>query len=124
MTRLPTGKPILPFTPTEDENHNPTICRVCARRALGIGIGAPKQDPGYLCGECVLLIEELRQVRRMDQYELQALDGAVDAVGEYIATHGVTDLQFYDELMQRMLVKAAVQGFGDRLRRLLKEAPF
>lgn len=128
MTAIPSTKPILPFTPTEDEHGNPSICRCCGRRAIGIGIGLgrPKDDPGYLCGECVLLIEELRKVRRLDVYEMKALDAGVEAVGEYIATHGITDLSFFDELMQRMLVKAAWVGCADGLRKLVKEgsAPF
>lgn len=125
MTKLPTGRPILPFTPTQDETGQPTVCHCCGRRAIGIGI-APKGDPAYVCGECILLVEELRKVRRLDLYELAALDGAVDAMGDYINEKGLTDLQFYDELDQRLLAKAAVMGFADRLRKLLRDgsAPF
>jgi hypothetical protein len=131
MTKLSTreqqlAKPIIPFTPTVDERGQPTICHCCGRRAIGIGI-TPKGDPGYLCGECILLVEELRKVRRMDLYELAALDGAVDAMGDYIESKGnLTDLAHYDELDQRLLAKAAVMGFADRLRKLLREgaAPF
>jgi hypothetical protein len=126
MSKIPTGKPILPFSPTVDENHNPTVCHCCGRRAIGIGIGAPKQDPQYVCGECVLLVEELRKVRRLDVYELAALDGGIDAVGEYIAAKGISDLAYFDELDQKLLVKAAWMGCVDRLRQLLREgsAPF
>jgi hypothetical protein len=125
MSKIPTGKPIIPFSPTVDDTGQPTVCHCCGRRAIGIGIGAPKQDPAYVCGECVLLVEELRKVRRLDVYELAALDGAVDAMGDYINAKGLTDLQYYDELDQRLLAKAAVMGFADRLRKLLREeAPF
>ncbi|NZD50522.1 hypothetical protein [Rhizobium leguminosarum] len=125
MTKLP-GKPILPIHPTVDETGQPTVCNCCGRRAWGIGIGKGNGDPQYLCGECVLLVEELRKVRRWDVYELQALDGAVDEMGNYIEERGLTDLQYYDELDQRMLAKSAVVGFIDRLRQLVRDgaAPF
>lgn len=125
MTPLPTGKPILPFTPTVEDTGQPTVCHCCGRRAIGIGM-AQKGDPQYVCGECILLVEELRKVRRLDLYELAALDGGVDAVGEYIAQKGITDLAFMDELDQRLIVKAAWMGSVDRLRKLLREgsAPF
>lgn len=125
MTRLP-GKPILPIQPTADEHGNPTVCRCCGRRAIGIGIGLerPKDDPGYLCGECVLLIEELRKVRRLDVYELEALDAGVEAVGDYLATVGLYDLSLMDELQRRMIVKSAWAGCADGLRRALRSAPF
>lgn len=128
MTKITLTKPITPFSPTQDDHGKPTICRVCARRAVGIGIGFAHQgdkDAGFLCGECVLLIEELRKVRRLDVYELRALDFGVEAVGDYIATHGITDLSHFDELMQRMLVKSAWAGCADGLRKLVRdEAPF
>jgi hypothetical protein len=132
MTKLPTreqqlAKPILPMTPTIDEQGQPTVCHCCGRRSIGIGVGGPKGDPQYVCGECILLVEELRKVRRMDIYELAALDGAVDAMGDYIESKGnLTDLAHYDELDQRLLAKAAVMGFADRLRKLLRDgvSPF
>jgi hypothetical protein len=131
MAAIPTreqqlAKAMLPMKPTVDDQGNPTICHCCGRRSIGIGLGGPKQDPQYVCGECVLLVEELRKVRRLDVYELAALDGAVDAMGDYINAKGLTDLQFYDELDQRLLAKAAVMGFADRLRKLLRDgaAPF
>lgn len=120
------GPAILPFTPTVDDNHNPTVCHCCGRRAIGIGMGAGKGDPQYVCGECVLLVEELRKVRRMDIYEIAALDGGIDAAGEFIDAKGITDLQYFDELDQRLFVKAIWMGCADRLRKLLREgsAPF
>ena len=136
MTAIPKGPTrataaAYPMSPTVDANENPTCCNICGRRAWSIGVGTnnPKEkltgDPRYLCGECILLVENLRRVKRWDVYELKALDFAVEAVGEYIETHGITDLQFYDELQQRMLCKAAIQGFGDGIRRLVAdEAPF
>lgn len=112
------------FTPTSLPSGQPTTCRCCGRHARGIGVGTGK-DPGYLCGECILLVEEISRVRRMDPYELQALDGGVDAVGEYIESlGGKTELADFDELEQRMLVKAAWQGCADRLRALIKKGDF
>lgn len=127
MTKLP-GPQILPATPTEDEHGNPTLCRVCSMRAMGIGVGfTSKQDkdPGYLCVECAVLIETIRGMRRMDLYELKALDGCIDAVGEFLNERGITDLALLDELDAKMLCKRVVIAFGDTLRRLLRsEAPF
>lgn len=179
--KLP-GKPILPITPTADEHGNPTICRCCPRRAIGAGVGLTSRhdsDPGFLCSECLMLIETIKTVRRFDVYELHALDAAVEAVSEYrkqfgfqfphatrdqnaltagmdagggwLAERGVSDLSTlseeqvldfvkaifsgclaglaevdnFDELDGRMMVKAAITGFGDGLRKLLREeAPF
>ncbi|MDO3431168.1 DUF6511 domain-containing protein [Rhizobium sp. CBN3] len=113
------------FTPTATAEGQPTTCRCCGRHAIGMGISRMAKstdDPGYLCGECILLIEEIKRVRRMDPYELAALDGGVDAVGEYIdSIGGLTELAEFDELQQRMLVKAAWQGCADRLRELIRK---
>lgn len=126
MAAIPLNKPLLPITPTQDATGQPTVCHCCGRRAWGIGMNKAKGDPQYLCGECVLLIEDLRKVRRWDVYELQALDGAVEEMGNFIEEKGLTDLAFYDELDQRLLAKSAVVGFVDRLRQLVREgaAPF
>lgn len=71
-----------------------------------------------------MAIDDYKKIRRLDDYELAALDGGVEAVGEWIETHGVTDLAHFDELMQRMMVKAAWEGCARRLREALKSAPF
>lgn len=128
MTPIP-GKPILPIQPTADEHHNPTLCRICSMRAFGIGVSNMRKttdDPGYLCVECAVLVEAVRSMRRFDVYELKALDGCVDAVGDFITERGAgTDLAYFDELDQRMLCKRVVMAFGDTLRRLLREeSPF
>lgn len=127
MAALP-GKPILPITPTVDENHNPTVCRICSMRAIGVGVGFTSRgdkDPGYLCIECTALVETVRSMRRFDVYELKALHGCMDAVGEFLDERGVTDLALLDELDALMLCKRVVMAFGDTLRRLLREeSPF
>lgn len=101
----------------------PLTCHCCQRHAVGLGIGQPLR---WLCKECADIAEHIKRVRRMDPYELIALDGGVDAVGEYLGQIGKTDLAEMDELEARMLVKAAWEGSGRRLRKLLieGEAPF
>jgi hypothetical protein len=82
-------------------------------------------DPRWLCGECAPLVSAIRSIRRFDTYELKAIDGCVEAVGEFLTERGVTDLALLDELDARMLCKRVVIAFGDTLRRLLRsEAPF
>lgn len=126
MAAIPGKKSVTPFTPTVADNGDPATCFCCGMRAVGIGINANQKDPGYLCKRCIVAIDDYKKIRRLDDYELKALDGGVDAVGDWIAEHGVTDLAHYDELMQRMLVKAAWEGAARRLRELISsgEAPF
>lgn len=104
-------------------------CHVCQRHAIGVGVQhntSNRNEPiRWLCRECADIAMHIRSVRRMDPYELQALDGGVDAVGAYLGTIGKTDLAEMDELEARLLVKAAWSGCGDRLRKVLREgAPF
>ncbi|MCW8279882.1 hypothetical protein G6L34_08670 [Agrobacterium tumefaciens] len=123
MTKLPTTP--RQHTPTVDADHNPTTCFVCGMHAFGIGVNPnPKHDPHYICRRCAVGIDNYKKIDRLDDYELRALDAGVDAVGEYIAEHGVTDLAHFDELMQRMMVKAAWEGCARGLRAALSEAPF
>lgn len=125
MTKLPTGRPVLPFTPTVDAAGDPTTCFCCGMRAVALGINHAKGDPQYLCRRCIVAIDDYKKIKGLDAYELAALDGGVDAVGEWIAERGIgTELAHYDELDQRMLVKAAWEGCARRLRELLKDAPF
>ncbi|MBY5553739.1 hypothetical protein J0664_05990 [Rhizobium leguminosarum] len=125
MTKLPTGKPIIPFTPTADPAGDPTTCFCCGMRAVALGINPKPGDPQYLCRRCIVAIDDYKKIRRLDEFELDALDGGVDAVGEYIEQRGLgPDLSLYDELDQRMLVKAAWEGCARGLRAALKEAPF
>lgn len=103
----------------------PLTCHCCQRRAVGIGVGDAR-NPKWLCQECVDIVGHIARARRLDPYELKALDGGVDAVGEYLQQLGKTDLAEMDELEARLLVKAAWEGSGKRLRKLLieSEAPF
>lgn len=126
MTPLPLGKPVLPITPTAEETGAPTCCKACGRVAMGIGRSSSRdKDPGFLCKGCLVAVSELSKFDRLSLFELKALDAGVDAVGEWIEHNGgVTDLQYYDDLMQRMLVKAAWEGCIRGVREALKEAPF
>jgi hypothetical protein len=101
-------------------------CHVCQRHAIGVGVqDSPRDAVRWLCRECADIAMHIRSAKRMDPYELQALDGGVDAVGAYLKQLGKTDLAEMDELEARMLVKVAWQGSGDRLRKALREGtPF
>lgn len=110
-------------------NGDPTTCHVCSRHAVGVGLGLTSRtdkDPRYLCGECVLLIERIREVRRFDPYELKALESVDEIAGEYCGSLGQTDMAEMSEEERRLLWRTVVQGFGDGLRRLISEgsAPF
>ncbi|ASV83023.1 hypothetical protein CES85_5850 (plasmid) [Ochrobactrum quorumnocens] len=79
---------------------------------------------GWLCKECADIAEHIRSRRRLDPYELRALDTGVEAVGAFLGSIGKTDLADCDELEARMLVKAAWGGCGRGMREALKDAPF
>ena len=68
-----------------------------------------------------MLAEEIQSIKRLDPYEIKALDGGVDAVGEYLSEIGKTELSEFDELERAMMIKAAVLGYGKRLRALIRE---
>ncbi|MBB4235064.1 DUF6511 domain-containing protein [Rhizobium esperanzae] len=121
-----TTMPKTAFTPTVDAAGDPTTCFCCGMRAVALGVNPnPKGDPQYLCRRCIVAIDDYKKIRRLDDYELAALDGGVDAVGEWIAERGIgTELSVYDELDQRMLVKAAWEGCARALRAALASAPF
>jgi len=100
------------------------ICHVCFRHASGIGVQEGKEPIRWLCKECADIAEHIRSSRRLDPYELRALDAGVEAVGEFLQSIQKTDLAECDELEARMLVKAAWEGCGRGMRESLKEAPF
>lgn len=129
MTKLP-GEPIVPFGPTQDENGSPTLCKCCGMLAIGVGRSDPNDrrrppDPGFMCKPCMVSIGDLRKLDRVSLYEVKALESGVEAVGEWISANGgITELAHYDELMQKMLVRAAWEGCARGVREALKEAPF
>ncbi|PWU76189.1 hypothetical protein DK867_02645 [Ochrobactrum sp. POC9] len=100
------------------------ICHICARHAVGLGVQADREPIRWLCKECADIAEHIRHRRRLDPYELRALDTGVEAVGSYLQELGKTDLKEMDELEARMLVKAAWEGCGRGMRSALSEAPF
>ncbi|PKA40434.1 hypothetical protein CWR43_28045 [Rhizobium sullae] len=127
MTKLPTGRPIVPFTPTVDPQGDPTCCFCCGMRAVALGVSPqPKGDPQYLCKRCIVAIDDYKRIRRLDEFELRALDAGVEAIGEWIQERGLwgVALDDYDELDRRMLAKAAWEGCARGLRESLKGAPF
>lgn len=118
----------MPFEPTGvgGAGDIPAVCWCCGQHAVGTGIGEKKFNRGdfrWLCTECIPLIENLKQTAfaRLDILELEALNGGVDAVGDYLEQIGITDLALMDELDARLIVKAAWQGSVKRLRQLVKE---
>lgn len=119
------AKPILPITPTMDENGAPTTCKACGQIAFGIGRHSPgAKDPGFLCKPCIVATGDLTKLDRLSLYELKALDAGVESVGEYLTEKGITDLALMDELDARMIVKAAWEGCARGVREALREAPF
>lgn len=117
----------MPFEPTYVD-HTPAVCGCCGKHAVGIGIGQFKrgdEDPRYLCGECVLIAEYIKQVRNWDAYETQAVHGGVDAAGPLVEQFG-TDLSEWDEGQVRQFCATVWRGCADRLRELIRNgsAPF
>ena len=100
------------------------ICHVCFRHAVGLGVQEGTEPIRWLCKECADIAEHIRTRRRLDPYELRALDTGVEAVGKFLQSIQKTDLAECDELEARMLVKAAWEGCGRGMREALKEAPF
>ena len=103
---------------------HPELCWVCQRHAAGLGVQADREPIRWLCKECADIAEHIRHRRRLDSYELRALDTGVEAVGEYLQSIQKTDLKEMDELEARQLVKAAWEGCARGERAALTEAPF
>lgn len=118
----------MPFEPTgaNRDGDVPGVCWCCGQRATGVGIGEKKWGRGdfrWICEDCVPIIDRLKETSyaRLDILELEALNGGVDAVGDYLETKGMTDLAHMDMLDARLIVKAAWQGSVKRLRELIRE---
>lgn len=112
-----------------DYSMDPTTC-ICGRHAISVGVQQYSQPIQYLCRECLLVAEDIKLIvadpKRLSIYESMAIEGGVNAVGEYLSGLGKYDLSTFDELEQRKLVEVAHMGCADELRRLIKdgEAPF
>lgn len=105
--------------------HDPTTCWLCQRRACGLGIGN-ERDPRWLCEECALLAEDIRRVKNFDAYETKALEDAGADGGAYLEGIHKTDLADLSEGEYSEFVMMVIKGFGDSLRRQIRErrAPF
>ncbi len=118
----------MPFEPSGvgHQGSEPGICWLCGHQASGVGVGQPKFGKGdykWLCEECIPIAENVKAtaLHKLKILELEALQGGVDAVGDYLQTRGFTDLAHADELDCRLIVKAAWEGSARRLRELISE---
>jgi hypothetical protein len=110
---------------TQSQPHT-EVCAFCkSRRAIGVGISA-RGDNRWFCAECAPLAEFIKTVRLFDPYERKALDGVDDVAGAFCAGLGKTDMSEMTAEERGMLWRRVVQGFGDEVRRLLRdgEAPW
>lgn len=106
--------------------HDPAECSVCQRRAIGIGLQKFKEAPRWLCAECALIADHIRDVRRFDPYENRAIEMVDEKAGEFCAGLGKTDMAEMEESERLLLWRQVVQVFGDSIRQLIRagEAPF
>ena len=108
--------------------NTPDACAICGRQATGAGIaGTRKGEPWkWLCTECLLIVNQIKEVRRLKPYEEKALHGGMAAAGSFLEDLGKTDLSSFEEEEALMLVDAIWKGCADEIRRLIKEgeAPF
>jgi len=106
-------------------NHEPDTCFVCQRHATGLGVGDAR-NPRWLCQECSLIAEQIRSTKRLDMFEVNALEGGLEAVGEYLDEIGKYDLSTFTDIEARMLVKRAWLAVGNSIRKQIREhrAPF
>jgi hypothetical protein len=114
MTQEPTHTPL--------PEAIPTCCYLCGRRAGGGGIGSLRKDGDFrfLCDECVMLAHQIRSIRNFDHYETLAVTETVGRVEPLIAANG-TDLAEWTPEQAEEFVAAVVLGFGDSIRRLVRE---
>ncbi|TIN83118.1 DUF6511 domain-containing protein [Mesorhizobium sp.] len=113
------------MTTARQTTDDPDACHVCGRHAIGIGVGK-HPDNRWLCAECLPILEYVRSVRRLDAYEIKAIEMAGEKAGELLDGFGKTDLAEMDEGEWRQFCKTMCLGFGDSMRKLIREneAPF
>lgn len=114
-----------------------TACHHCFRMSCGIAYrdGEKRWSPlRFVCEKCAAELDmmmrlggleaalKLSDVRDFDRIEIKALEGGVDAVAKFLHDRGVTDLEKLEPIDARMIVKYAVEGFGNELRYLAKKA--
>lgn len=117
------------FRPTVNSDREPTTCFCCGRRAICSGIGSFKSDPRYLCMECLMIsdaiLDAVKNTRRFEGFESVAIDMAGERAGAYLDQLGKTDLATLDPDEWHTFLKVVVLGFGDSLRKVIKDGvPF
>ena len=106
--------------------HDPADCHVCGMHATGIGLsGRRPEDTRWLCVECALIVDRVRDVRRMDPYELKARAGGMEAAGPLVEEWG-SDLGEWSEEQVLRFCGTVWKGCADRIRELIRQgdAPF
>lgn len=104
-----------------EEPFNDTACGHCSRMSSGLAYrdGTDRWSPlVYVCKPCSEFMMELRDVRDLERIERDALPGGVALVAKYLAHINCTNLDDMTEEDALMIVKYAVEGFGDEIRRL------
>jgi len=111
------------FTPTHagDPTKTPACCHICGRHALGVGVGSDRGDPKWLCAECVQIMEQIRNTRRFDPYEIDAVKAAGETAGEYLDGIDKTDLAELSEDEWRTFCRTLIDAFGVSMRKLIRE---
>lgn len=107
--------------------HTPADCHVCGMHAQGVGFEPKRkgEEPRWLCGECLLIIEDIRRMKRPDPYELKARAGGMEAAGPLVEQWG-SDLGEWDEEQVLQFCGTIWKGCAAEMRRLIREgeAPF
>ncbi|MBZ9888102.1 hypothetical protein LB559_09135 [Mesorhizobium sp. BR1-1-3] len=103
--------------------HDPSSCHVCQRHAIGVGLEPQRkgEPPRYLCAQCLDILEYVHSVRRMDPYEVKAIALVDDLAGEFCGALEKTDMAEMSDEERRALWKCVVVGFGDSIRKLVRE---
>ena len=105
-------------------DHDPTTC-ICGRHAIGIGISNRNDPPTWLCHECSLMVDTIKNIRRIGPYEIKARAGGMEAAGPLVERNG-SDLAEWSEEQVLEFCGVVWRGVSDRIRELVRndEAPF
>lgn len=103
-------------------------CWCCRRRDDGIGHFIEKPVPKFVwsCRDHIHLIGEALKMKDWDYREGRAAEDALTDIKAYLDKIGKTDLAEFELHEAIALVKAVVDGFGERLAARISnnEAPF
>lgn len=111
----------MPHDPTSSgpPSHIPTVCYCCGRRAYGIGMESfgrnGKQDPNFLCENCIPLMAQIKATTRWDVIEQNAITATIDQVGPIIEANG-SDLSEWTAEQVEEFIGAVILGFGTSIR--------